>query len=931
MWTEVWGTGSGSAFSDTGKFGLVGKLNTELAAMFNETTVKALFMQCRNEAESCVRRECGTGYKNCYINDNNKALTDLWSGYGTTTGSASSPGFLSATAQAAGGFDDVMARDLCLIPVKRSESCNAYFDIEYAKANKANFSSAGAWGALSGALRANPSTSWSEASGSGWSTSADGKSQTQTVYACSALKNYTFTETQSRQKDCAASGITIGACKDGGTTCTDAADKYTEADCAWGSWNESSSFSDITGKGNNIQNARQEREMNSRCAAEETSLFANLTADIAATARAQLTKEQNIVKNRCEAHRGQSSMNSTYLWAKRPDMSATTGLMTGFTLLQAGAGPNNSEGEPTDKAITQSRNYAEQYATFGLQDKRQPTGTADLFGAFCQVEVRMTSSDRAIKRFLEGEKMEITIFKDDFNQANNGKNGFEQFWANLENSFNKKSELEKTEKSLASSPVAYFALGDAIMCGSWLRERDIDILGEYVAGEELKKGEASRDWASKNAGWIGAAIGAIGGGIGGGLLANKLAKDSDARALRDNPMCDPDIIQKSREKVVECQAVVRNNLAIMRADPTKHWTASNDKCVYDGVKGLNGADKSIIVYKLAGGDVGVQGNIGAEALESIAVSRGANIYDGISAVATAGAAGSNFTEKMDAARLIDTNAEKAVGVDGWTQQQKTDAENRRKDLIMAFVSKFSQSTTTGGETGTAEEQKIKGMAKTAIIDKLKTSQDLGGMLAYTSASSIANGDYARLAGYFLNDANRSAAIAAAQQKVDDLVGTAGSATRGSEIKDWGNLRGYNYSSGNGSAYYNDTNYGSESVNFCDGNDCALNILAVAEKALIDFNPNTYKATVAGSIDLECSKYNDGTTGRTIAGAAIGAAVTGTVAGFATQMVADSAFRIQQQKNADAKMQAWFESVGSKIQCIVGGNIVGSYGDLIRLE
>ena len=70
-------------------------------------------------------------------------------------------------------------------------------------------------------------------------------------------------------------------------------------------------------------------------------------------------------------------------------------------------------------------------------------------------------------------------------------------------------------------------------------------------------------------------------------------------------------------------------------------------------------------------------------------------------------------------------------------------------------------------------------------------------------------------------------------------------------------------------------------------------------------------------------------------AVAGGAVAGAAAGIGAGVVADSIIKrtaeIDELKRQDEAVKAWFDNVGTKIQCVVGGITVGSYGDLIELR
>jgi hypothetical protein len=106
------------------------------------------------------------------------------------------------------------------------------------------------------------------------------------------------------------------------------------------------------------------------CAAQELNIFRNLIADIGQEARAKLTREQNVLKNSCEARGGTGAY-----WAKKPS-----------------------------KMI----DILKTYATKGFGAAQTPT--RDVWGAFCQIKVDMiVKNDMAFQ--IENEKgTKFTIY-----------------------------------------------------------------------------------------------------------------------------------------------------------------------------------------------------------------------------------------------------------------------------------------------------------------------------------------------------------------------------------------------------------------------------------------------------------------------------------------------------------------------------------------
>jgi hypothetical protein len=70
---------------------------------------------------------------------------------------------------------------------------------------------------------------------------------------------------------------------------------------------------------------------------------------------------------------------------------------------------------------------------------------------------------------------------------------------------------------------------------------------------------------------------------------------------------------------------------------------------------------------------------------------------------------------------------------------------------------------------------------------------------------------------------------------------------------------------------------------------------------------------------------------TLIGAVGGGAALGLGAGFMAQHFADSSFELEKLKAGDEAVKAWFDTVGSKIKCKVGGQDRGRYGDMVDLK
>jgi hypothetical protein len=70
---------------------------------------------------------------------------------------------------------------------------------------------------------------------------------------------------------------------------------------------------------------------------------------------------------------------------------------------------------------------------------------------------------------------------------------------------------------------------------------------------------------------------------------------------------------------------------------------------------------------------------------------------------------------------------------------------------------------------------------------------------------------------------------------------------------------------------------------------------------------------------------------TIIGGTVGAAALGIGGGLMAKSIADKSHELKKRAAEDAAVAAWFNTVGSKIKCVVGGKVVGSYGDMIELK
>lgn len=125
-------------------------------------------------------------------------------------------------------------------------------------------------------------------------------------------------------------------------------------------------------------------------------------------------------------------------------------------------------------AKLKSNKVPKEYNVAGLKST-QFVASNDLYGSFCRVRVTLQSDDKRIQdKLREGSE-----------------------WA-----------------------TAYFAVGDAFTCGSWIPSADLEELADAVATDATASKRSSygrtRDWMT--------ILGVVGGGIGGGYLTDSLQK-----------------------------------------------------------------------------------------------------------------------------------------------------------------------------------------------------------------------------------------------------------------------------------------------------------------------------------------------------------------------------------------------------------------------
>ncbi len=125
------------------------------------------------------------------------------------------------------------------------------------------------------------------------------------------------------------------------------------------------------------------------------------------------------------------------------------------------------------------------YSTNGLEGA-QLIASNDLYGSFCRVRVTMTSTDPKIKKFLEDNSAKAT---------------------------------------------RYFAVGDAFICGSWLKDADMDKIEDAVRSDAISSADERRQKRNRR---IATWAGILGGGVGGGVLGNKIGNGDILPNLTSN-------------------------------------------------------------------------------------------------------------------------------------------------------------------------------------------------------------------------------------------------------------------------------------------------------------------------------------------------------------------------------------------------------------
>jgi len=177
--------------------------------------------------------------------------------------------------------------------------------------------------------------------------------------------------------------------------------------------------------------------------------------------------------------------------------------------------------------------------------------TADLWGAFCRVKVSLTSSDTEMRKILQDND-------------------------------------KKTD--------AYFSLGDAVMCGSWLSQDFLNTVETEIRKKASDDADKRRDWASQNAGLIAGLVGAVAGGVGGGFAGNFIGKKLDEKEnKKDDPYPGTSVTAFAEEikKAQECMTHVKNNIAVMTGGKWKKTSKAICKS-----EGTGGVGKTVIIYEV---------------------------------------------------------------------------------------------------------------------------------------------------------------------------------------------------------------------------------------------------------------------------------------------------------------------------------------------
>lgn len=104
--------------------GVIARLNASLSTSFNDAALAQKKKQCQATITSCVQKNCGTDYENCYRN-----RTDVYSSL-TNSGS---PTFDKSMNKVGGVLDYTIILGLCLNTVKNASTCSDHLAIETQK------------------------------------------------------------------------------------------------------------------------------------------------------------------------------------------------------------------------------------------------------------------------------------------------------------------------------------------------------------------------------------------------------------------------------------------------------------------------------------------------------------------------------------------------------------------------------------------------------------------------------------------------------------------------------------------------------------------------------------------------------------------------------------------------------------------------------
>jgi hypothetical protein len=470
IWNMVWGT---TTDTWTGAFGIPMQLFNDLSYMFNDAAVRNVFLQCQNETDACIRRECGSDFLRCYIDDPHKvgALTGN-TAYGTA--SFTNEGMADATSRAVGGFDGTMAKNLCIFSIKRSQACMNYFDIEYAKKEKENYNWAGSWnmmGASANASAAGATDKWSSWEINSSITNADGTSQTL-FEKCDAT--HTYTKDYERKDD-------QGAVVESNKTTASASRAY------------------------------------EFCAAQEDDIFKEVMARVAGEARGKLTQMKLDKKNACEKHKGQNSFENVYMWVPK-DKVVIPNDYAEYGLVMAEIDPDDNYSGTYKELMNKFRGFSP------LSTKVQ--ATKDLWGAFCMVEVGLKSGDAKISEMFEKGKVKYKKVVEETYGPDEGVHGknLKAFTMIFSGGQNAKVTDKEEDATFTSNRLAYFALGDSVMCGSWIDRADLESIERVIRNEAAvaEFNKTSNDWWNNHGAQIAGILGAAGGAVGGGFAGKAI-------------------------------------------------------------------------------------------------------------------------------------------------------------------------------------------------------------------------------------------------------------------------------------------------------------------------------------------------------------------------------------------------------------------------